>query len=175
MKKEWEDIITEHMGVEPIAINSSLVSAQNRPRLYWTNIPVVGLPEDKHLRLVDVLDSYNYVEVPAKYYLSDKAKAYMSRLRNGKPRWEYHTNPLSGKAACLTANMYKGVPYGVIKELGRRLTPTECERLQTLPVGYTAGPANSTSDTQRYKMIGNGWTVDVIAFILSFLPKNLAD
>ncbi len=58
--------------------------------------------------------------------------------------------------------MYKGVPYGVIKEQLRRLTPVECERLQTVPDNYTAG----VSDTQRFKMLGNGWTIDVIAHIL---------
>jgi site-specific DNA-cytosine methylase len=97
--------------------------------------------------------------------LSDKANDYMGRLRNGKPRWDYHTNPLDGKAACLTANMYKGVPYGVIKELGRRLHPIECERLQTFPDGYTEG----ISMTQRFKALGNSWTVDVIAHIFKGL------
>ena len=159
MKQEWQDIITEAIGVEPIKINSSLLSAQNRPRLYWTNIPNISEPDDLGLTLSDVMVSPSMVE--ENLYLSDKAKAYMSRERNGKPRWEYHTNQLGGKAACLTANMFKGVPYGVIKEKMRRLTPIECERLQTLPDNYTEGVSN----TQRYKMIGNGWTADVIAHI----------
>ena len=158
MRQEWQDVISEATGVKPIAINSRLLSAQNRPRLYWTNIPGVTAPNDLGLTLSDVLED----EVDDKYYLSDKAKDYMSRLRNNKPRWDYHTNLLGGKAACLTANMFKGVPYGVIKEKMRRLTPLECERLQTLPDNYTEGVSN----TQRYKMIGNGWTVDVITHIL---------
>jgi len=158
MKKEWENIITEQLGVKPILINSRLVSAQNRPRLYWTNIPNIEQPLDRGLVLADILeDTWD-----DKFNLSEKACDYMSRLRNGKPRWEYHTNPLNGKSACLTANMYKGVPYGVIKEQLRRLTPVECERLQTVPDNYTAG----VSDTQRFKMLGNGWTIDVIAHIL---------
>ena len=106
--------------------------------------------------------------------LSDTAMDYMSRLRNGKPRWEFHQNPLDGKAACLTANMYKGVPYGVVvldditaPTLARRLTPLECERLQTLPDNYTA----MLSNTQRYKSIGNGWTVDVIAHMFRNLTE----
>lgn len=159
MKKEWEKIITDTLGVEPIAINSRLLTAQNRPRLYWTNIPNVVQPIDRGIVLKDILED----KVDEKFYLSDKACAYMSRLRNGKPRWEYHTNPLDGKSACLTANMYKGVPYGVIKELKRRLTPTECERLQSVPDNYTEGVSN----TQRFKMLGNGWTIDVIAHILN--------
>lgn len=158
MKKEWEAIITEQLGVKPILINSRLVSAQNRPRLYWTNIPNIEQPLDRGIVLADILeDTWD-----DKFNLSEKACAYMSRLRNGKPRWEYHTNPLNGKSACLTANMYKGVPYGVIKEQLRRLTPVECERLQTVPDNYTSG----VSDTQRFKMLGNGWTIDVIAHIL---------
>ena len=159
MKKEWEKIITDTLGVEPIAINSRLLTAQNRPRLYWTNIPNIEQPLDRGIVLKDILED----EVEEKFYLSDKAIDYMSRLRNGKPRWEYHTNPLDGKSACLTANMYKGVPYGVIKELKRRLTPVECERLQSVPDNYTEGVSN----TQRYKMLGNGWTIDVIAHILN--------
>lgn len=159
MKKEWEKIITDTLGVEPIAINSRLLTAQNRPRLYWTNIPNVVQPIDQGIVLKDILVD----QVDEKFYLSDKAIDYMSRLRNGKPRWEYHTNPLNGKSACLTANMYKGVPYGVIKELKRRLTPVECERLQSVPDNYTEGVSN----TQRFKMLGNGWTIDVIAHILN--------
>jgi len=159
MKKEWEKIITDTLGVEPIAINSRLLTAQNRPRLYWTNIPNVIQPIDRGIVLKDILVN----EVEEKFYLSAKAIDYMSRLRNGKPRWEYHTNPLDGKSACLTANMYKGVPYGVIKELKRRLTPIECERLQSVPDNYTEGVSN----TQRFKMLGNGWTIDVIAHILN--------
>jgi len=159
MKKEWEKIITDTLGVEPIAINSRLLTAQNRPRLYWTNIPNVVQPRDRGVVLRDILED----QVDEKFYLSDKAIDYMSRLRNGKPRWEYHTNPLDGKSACLTANMYKGVPYGVIKEKMRRLTPIECERLQSVPDNYTEGVSN----TQRFKMLGNGWTIDVIAHILN--------
>lgn len=159
MKKEWEKIITDTLGVEPILINSRLLTAQNRPRLYWTNLPNVVQPIDRGVVLRDILED----QVDEKFYLSDKAIDYMSRLRNGKPRWEYHTNPLDGKSACLTANMYKGVPYGVIKELKRRLTPVECERLQSVPDNYTEGVSN----TQRFKMLGNGWTIDVIAHILN--------
>lgn len=185
MKKEHEQVITEHLGVTPITINSSLVSAQNRVRLYWTNIPNVTQPEDRGILLKDILiDGSNQIAaqrgrylieeieqedgtlitkpttqvvelrpdsksntlttvqkdnlvVLDKYKLSDKAIEYMNRLRNGKPRWEYHTNKLDGKAACLTANMYKGVPYGVVKDLLRRLTPVECERLQTVPENFS--------------------------------------
>jgi len=161
MKKEYQDVISKYVGVEPIVINSSLVSAQNRVRFYWTNIEGIEQPTDRKLVLSDILEDF----VDIKYHLTSEAMEYMSRLRNGKPRWEYHTNPLNGKSACLTANMYKGVPYGVIRELNRKLTPLECERLQTFPDHYTEGISN----TQRYKSLGNSWTIDVIAHIF----KNL--
>lgn len=161
MKKEYQNVITEYLGVRPIEINSSIFVPQNRPRLYWTNIPfnVNGISND--VKLKDILLPDNDVRLE-KFMLSDKAIDYMSRLRNDKPRWEYHTNPLNGNAACLTANMFKGVPYGVIKEKLRRLHPIECERLQGVPDNYT----ESVSTTQRLKMLGNGWTIDVIAEIL---------
>lgn len=161
MKQEYQDVISKFLGVPPIFINSALVSAQNRPRLYWTNISNITIPNDKSLILKDILEEV----VEDKYYLTSEAIDYMGRLRNGKQRWEYHKNPLNSKAACLTANMYKGIPYGVIKESLRKLTPIECERLQTFPDNYTEGISN----TQRYKALGNSWTVDVIAHIFSFL------
>jgi site-specific DNA-cytosine methylase len=161
MKQEFQDVINKYMGVEPIVINSSLLSAQNRVRLYWTNIPNVSQPEDKGIVLSDILEE----TVDDKYYLTAEAIDYMSRLRNGKQRWEYHKNPIDGKAACLTANMYKGIPYGVIRERLRKLTPLECERLQTFSEGHTEGISN----TQRYKALGNSWTVDVIAHIFKQL------
>jgi len=159
MKKEYEDVITEYMGVNPIKINSSLVSAQNRKRLYWSNIPNITQPQDKGILLKDILMDDSTID--DKYKLSDIAIDYMNRLRNGKPRWQYHTNPLNGKGACLTANMYKGVPYGIIMEKKRRLTVEECEILQTFPINYTS----CVSNTQRYKALGNSWTVDVISHI----------
>jgi DNA-cytosine methyltransferase len=196
MKKEFQDVISQYMGIEPIQINSSLMSAQNRVRLYWTNIPNVTQPDDKGILLKDIIESGHVkeeksatiksqyykssqanfertgtfhatgvYEVDKKYYLTPEAIDYMGRLRNGKPRWEYHKNDLDGKAACLTANMYKGVPYGVVKYLMRKLTPVECERLQTFPDGYT----DCVSNTQRYKALGNSWTVDVIAHIFKGL------
>lgn len=199
-----------------IRINSSLLSAQNRVRLYWTNIPNVTQPEDRGILLKDILiDGSNQIAaqrgrylieeieqedgtlitkpttqvvelrpdsksntlttvqkdnlvVLDKYKLSDKAIEYMNRLRKGKPRWEYHTNKLDGKAACLTANMYKGVPYGVVKDLLRRLTPVECERLQTAPDNYT----NHVADTHRYRMLGNGFTVSVISHIFKNIKNT---
>lgn len=169
MKKDFEQYITHHteqaLGhVEKILINSALVSAQNRQRYYWTNFKVEQ-PDDKGILLRDIICE----DVEQSLFLSDKAIDYLYRnsekWSNGKTRIDIYNNDINGKSLCLTANMYKGVPYGVIMELNRRLSTLECERLQTLPDNWTA----CISNTQRYKSIGNGWTIDVIAHILSFI------
>lgn len=269
MKKEFEIIISKYMEVAPIEINSALLSAQNRVRLYWTNIAsepyglfgdmqcMIPQPKDKGILLRDILET----DVPDKYYLSEKAIATVnrksdiginpkinpdksgtvtcgnqsskfsidnsttlivaSRGRNPEnpksresglnteqmlePRYDGKTNCLTsvqkdnlvmqlnkstesngcqpyqqnrvydidGISPALMAQMSCGTH--AILEQGmkiRRLTPTECERLQTVPDGYTS----IVSDTQRYRMLGNGWTVDVIAHIFSFMalqkPKS---
>lgn len=350
MKKEYLDVISEYMGVEPIMINSALVSAQNRVRYYWTNIPGIEQPEQRGIVLRDILETNtsneylagenlqknykggnqlnpNYksqantihntegksgticagthgyangyvADVDPKYYLSEKAIDYMNRgsekYTGKKTRAEHYIKHESEKSKTLTANMHKGVPYGVIavdvfsedrinkfketlkdnpqpsangiiqlnnpshssgrvyspegksptlmagnsgggkepvkirdviavdsyrevrteeakqlrKEMRqktgkdhtpfrakklvpredgkvgtlttsltndhkisltkekevywRKLTPVECERLQTVPDNYT----NHVSNTQRYKMLGNGWTIEVITHIL---------
>ena len=189
MKKEWQDIISIELGVSPIEINSNLVSGQNRRRLYWTNIPNITQPIDKNIYLKDILEE----NVNPKFFYSEKAISYLDRNKINKRFAMYSDNE---KSICLTANFHKSLPYNVYvdreksncltqnygnmacvnynKGQGqiifhnntiRRLTPTECEKLQTVPIDYTA----SASDTQRYRMLGNGWTIDVIAHIFSFL------
>ena len=271
MAKASQDVISEYLGVEPIVINSNLVSAQNRHRLYWTNIPNVTQPKDKGIVLKDILQDYD--TIGEEHFHSDKAIQYMER---GNKKWmqagsrradRYTQSPDKEKAFTLTANFHKGVPYNyfddtratsnettglileghatnlnghdyvkriyspdgkapslcassggnlepkvsvkgarivnrrldengtrkdnsniplqarievraddisnclttvqkdsiVVKDKRwRKLTPLECERLQTVPDNFTEGVSN----TQRYRMLGNGWTVDVIAHIL---------
>lgn len=262
MKKEFEEYITFHTeqalpNVNKYLINSALVSAQNRVRYYWTNIPGVEQPEQRGIVLRDILETR---EIES---LSDKAIDYMNRSSSkwsgGKTRKDIYIKHESEKGMCLTANMHKGVPYGVIAidkpiQVGeaidinghdilkrvysedgksptlnactggnrepkvmidkrkpnqinpskkangvqpymqdrvfhvdgkshaltrefasrtnvgdeqevywRKLTPIECERLQTVPDDYT----NHVSNTQRYKMLGNGFTVEVICHILN--------
>ena len=294
MKKIYQDVITEHLGVEPIMINSSLLSAQNRLRLYWTNIPGVDQPQDKGLVLRDILE-YEQNSVSE---LSEAKKDRILNSKRGKGFFYspdthekigtlvagYHKEPTDGsyleihkpvkdternrrhykevdeKSLCMTSTMYKGagnngmtlVPIknpervketpnywqmdvsgkgyasqqdrirkldkpsnslaagsasipkvmygelpkksqtiksqyykssranfersgtfhatGIKNEMGsyRKLTPIECERLQTVPDNYTQGVSN----TQRYKMLGNGWTVDVIAHILKNIHEE---
>ena len=246
MGEKWEKVLSKAIGVNPIMINSSLVSAQNRQRLYWTNIGMIpgGLfgdlqsiieqPKDKGILLKDVLET----EVDDKYFLKENSFIY-ERIKNnhefapripndleksnclkigGKgvddliihntmPRssktGKGGTGPLSrndGKTYCLdtgqtnaveilggdyrydegfrwrqngksgtlclgSENGISGQALALIESKIRRLTPTECERLQTVKDGYTA----YVSDSQRYKMLGNGWTVDVIAHIFSYI------
>jgi len=258
MKKEFEEYITFHTeqalpNVNKYLINSALVSAQNRVRYYWTNIPGVEQPEQRGMVLRDILENK---EIDG---LSEKAIAYMNRgsekWSGGKSRAEHYIKHESKKSNCLTANMHKGVPYGVIAidkpiQVGeaidinghdilkrvysedgksptlntctggnrepkvlagawrgrykadgsteqklevrrggktnslttvqkdnvvvkdevywRKLTPIECERLQTVPNDYT----NHVSNTQRYKMLGNGFTVEVICHILNNMEKK---
>ena len=167
MAKKWELIITKALGVEPIRINSSLLSAQRRDRLYWTNINngIIEQPNDLGLLLKDIIRE----EDNNNYHLSTiHHKAFLKS-------YKWTPNYLNEKSKPLLASYYKQPPHCPYipceqSESGyRMLSPTECERLQTLPDGYTEG----ISKTQRYKCIGNGWTVNVIAHILSFIKKTL--
>lgn len=261
MKKEYQDVITEHLGVEPIEINSNLLSAQNRKRIYWTNIPGVTIPNDKGILLKDIVHenesidtalSGNYAEWFAKnaefqlgkkycslspekaitmtarqyaswngnywfeilseyivpfdktlqildkevqrgkvgyfrkdsqanrvYYIHDKAITLTGEAGGGAAkmgqylfgcitpdRVEKRQNGQrfndGKKFYTLTAQDKHGV---LIEGYIRKLTPIECERLQTVPDNYSA----IVSNAQRYKMLGNGWTVDVIAHIFGGL------
>lgn len=160
MKKEFQHVISEHLGVEPILINSNLVSAQNRRRLYWTNIPNIEQPKDKGI----VFDDIREFSVAGNFYYSNKALDWIeSRVNNfGKKLFL----PAKNKIQVIEATFYKGWSnqrfFGINDVNGLRfITPLECERAQTIPDNYTAGISN----TQRYKAIGNGWTVDIIAHI----------
>ena len=195
MKKEIQNIISETLGVQPIEINSSLVSAQNRKRLYWTNIPDVKQPEDIGIMLKDILETgvvdrdKSYC-LDANYWKGTNVEQYIKKCRRQIAFTERRTEEAKkirrefmrkygrdfcprrskemvvredGKMNCLTAT-YSYKEHTIIDEklYYRKLTPIECERLQTLPDNYTEDVSNS----QRYKMIGNGWTIDVIAHIL---------
>jgi DNA-cytosine methyltransferase len=156
MENKWKKLISSILNIEPILINSNLFSAQNRQRLYWTNIPIKELPTNKKT-LIDIIE----VSVDKKYHLS--SKHHLAFLKSYK--WKHNT--LNEKSKPLLASYYKQpphCPYIICEESEsgfRRLTPLECERLQTVPEQYTKG----LSDTQRYRMLGNGWTVDVISHI----------
>lgn len=177
MKKEYQDVITKYLGVEPIEINSALVSAQTRKRLYWTNIPNIEQPKDKKIMLKDVIEGEG-IKVDR-----EKSFAIIASIGRTTPREYFYKNQGQmvfvdrDKAYCIDANYYKGANWQqyiskarrqlVIEFINnnylvRKLTPIECERLQTLPDNYTEGISN----TQRYKCLGNSFTVDVIVHIL---------
>jgi DNA (cytosine-5)-methyltransferase 3A len=254
MGEKWEKVLSKAIGVNAIEINSALVSAQNRRRLYWTNIgmeaagffgdleSIIEQPKDREILLRDVLES----EVDEKYFLSEKMLGWLdkhaekrnvdvkklngvqksstltsSALMKGNLSTDYichntmprsgdpkkgGTGPLSrndGKTYCLDtgntnavevismdyrydegfrprqngksptltitndSNSFSGKPLAQINSRIRRLTPIECERLQTVKDNYT----NYVSDSQRYKMLGNGWTVEVITHIFKYIKQ----
>lgn len=199
--------ISKILGVQPIMINSALVSAQQRKRCYWTNIPNVTLPEDKRIFLKDIIESgipwqeksycmtatydgavfRNTLERKQRTMIAEpvvindtNGKATMvavpvriGQIGNGGQGQRIYS--VYGKSVTFSANgIGQGAKTGLYKidlpdgdYIIRKLYPIEAERLQTLPDNYTEGISN----TQRYKCIGNGWTVDVIAHILRFIPE----
>lgn len=193
MKKEYQDIISDLLGVQPIKINSSLVSAQNRVRLYWTNIPNVTQPKDKGLKLKDILEIDGYVDrdkshcLDANYFKGGNLKSYFEKHRrqlvfsdnglchvgdadlkaNQSTKRVYHPE---GKAPTITTmgGGHREPKVSTSETTYRKLTPLECERLQTIPDGYTEGVSN----TQRYKMLGNSWTADIIAHLFKGIKEN---
>lgn len=236
MKQQYIDIISELLGVKPIFINSSLVSAQERKRLYWTNITNISVPEDKGITWGNVRErgvnenKYYYTEAAMQWLgkhsrlknkvlriHTDEEKMQMLEASHHKKyssqrffgiidvpseeqaigsmrgrridpmtltRSDYDTSIIpvqhiefryDGKTNCLSTVAKDNVivpftlPYRIPMNnfFFRYITPIECERLQTVPEGYTS----CVSDSQRYKMLGNGWTVDVIAHIFQCM-KN---
>ena len=177
MPQKDQDIITKTLGVEPILIYSGKVSAQSRYRLYWTNIPNVQQPEDLHIYLKDIVehgetkekDLTNFTKFNNKTYTNYDRPARIGTIGKGGQGERVYS--IEGKSVTLTANGggrgAKGGLY-LINGTVRKPTPIECERLQTLPDNYTA----CLSDNERRKVIGNGWTVDVIAHILRNIPEK---
>lgn len=157
MKKEWQNIISEALGVSPISFNSNLVSAQNRDRLYWTNINFT-LPIDRNIEMKDVLSDLPFREIPKCFYTNWGNKMRIDKGLN----WT-----LNKKANCLTTKNCHTNQYLLNddKTKCRLFTANEYELLQTVPLNYTSVVSNQ----ERFKMIGNGWTVDVIAHIFSFI------
>jgi DNA (cytosine-5)-methyltransferase 3A len=181
MSKESKQKITEILQVEPIMINASLVSAQCRKRLFWTNIPVQGLPEDRNIYLKDILQLDGEIDermtskgkafcLDASYFKGSSAEHSIKRKNRTMVRIKelekssgqaHRVYDPKGKSATLSNG-----GAGLIKTNSiRKLTPIECERLQGLPDNYTEGISN----TQRYKCLGNAFNVDVICFILRFI------
>lgn len=217
MKKEYQEVISELLGVQPIEINSSLVSAQNRKRLYWTNIPNVTQPDDRKIYLRDIIEggadmvqllrgrgnnpggiraedgksipltSSSFEQncflvdrekahcIDANYFKGGNLEQYFEKHRRqlvfqinpskksgGKqPYMQDRVYDIKGKSPALTVGFASRTNIEEHNLKWRKLTVLECKRLQTVPDDYKMNVSNS----QAYKMLGNGWTVDVIAHI----------
>ena len=177
MKKDWKAVIDEQTGVGGVRINSKLFSAQNRDRIYWTNLKIGDLPESNELTLPDILEEG--ADENEKLYLSKKHLAGFHKSYTWRP------SQRTGKSRPIMATYYKRPPICPYLPHNnenandkyseyRMLSPVECERLQTLPDLYTAIGADGKeiSYTQRYKMLGNGWTVAVIKFLFQELAQE---
>ena len=166
MSNKWKDILSKAIGVEPILICSSNFSAQNRPRYYWTNIPNVEKPNNTNIKLKDILER----DVSSKYNIKDERVDMLMKFLSKNYKVNGKVPTLTTELAHSTGkNFYPKALAEIYDVLGyyRRLTPIEVERLQTVPDNYTS----MVIDTERYRMLGNGWTVDVIAHIFSSLNK----
>ena len=164
MKAEWQDVISGYLGVKPIRINSALVSAAKRDRLYWANFDV-EMPDDKGITFDDINQH-------STDWLSD---TYIDKVS----KWNAQQDPIANttfigtnsKLPCLTARGYNQSHSGMILisdgNKYRYLTNNEAELAMTLPVDYTAG----ITDRERARCLGNGWTVDVIAHIFTYLNR----
>ena len=173
MNSESEEKFNELTGCNPYKINSNLVSAQNRQRNYWTNIEGFNIPKDRNKLVKDVIRQ----EDNDKYHLSVK------HLQAFHKSYNWKSTSINGKSPTLMASYYKQPPHSPYipceeSESGYRMfSPVECERLQTLPDDYTKygdydGTVKEVAKTNRYKAIGNGWTVDIIAHIFKGLKEN---
>lgn len=183
MKKEFQDAISEQLGVKPLRIESSLFSAQKRSRLYWTNIKIEPY-QDKGIVLSDIIE-HGLVDkdksycIDANYFKGTNLEQYLTKKRR-QVVFEKSDKPIRlgaisksmgtrvyheyGKSVCISAiGGGLGAKTGLYHDdyCIRKLTVLECKRLQTVPDDYKM----NVSNTQAYKMLGNGWTVDVIAHI----------
>lgn len=176
MSRENKDIITDILGVGPIEINAALVSAQQRKRLFWTNLPYTPL-EDKHIFVKDILlDKEPCMKASFKSLHLSRAEdgKYSNKPKrlgeiDGRKSQNYRVYSIFGKAPTLNAkHIGSDAKFFLGNNFLIRLTPAQCERLQTLPDDYTrygmfVDGLREISNTLRYKMVGNGWCVDVVA------------
>lgn len=165
-KKAATSVITKELGVKPIRLNSSYVSAQNRPRLYWTNIPVTSIPKNLKLTTTNVFDD----NMPEELIVSEGRSNWLNNESGKKSIDKGYTRvnpyPLSG---CITASGHIKWNCNYILKDGkyRHLSIRELERLQTIPEGYCDG----LSYSDAYNLIGDGWTIDIISHILKHIPQ----
>ena len=170
MKSDFADIITNHLGVKPILINSRLVSAQDRKRLYWTNIKNIEQPKDRNISFQDIAPGWFCGCMRGRRVLNDRRCDYNKNV----PLEQYIECRKDNKTNCLTTVTKDNVAIRTKQRFTRisnieyrYLTPNEYEQLQTVPIDYTIG----VSDSARRTMLGEGWTIDVIAHIFKNIEK----
>ena len=172
MRQEYREIISDHLKVPSIMINSALVSAQNRRRFYWTNIPNITQPEDKGILLKDIIEEipekfYRYIDT-SRFYSYVEKKNYVQYDLSGKGHnsQDQRAFYLHGKHGSLTTA--RGQSKTKILTADGRIRETtlhEVERLQTVPDGYT----ELIGENRAKRLLGNGWTIDVISHIFKFI------
>ena len=171
MKKEYEQVITEHLGVKPEHINSLKFVPQNRPRVYWTNICFDAINIKCEKKLKDVISNKNDFEKVSNTYKEYKnfytiPRSKDGKLINGSYNRIWKIDKFSGSLSVCNIPKIGYVENGCV--FSRKLNAQEAEKLQTLPLGYTDG----VCEMARHKALGNGWTVDVIAHILKGVLNN---
>lgn len=170
MRKADKQQLDEYLGVKGIEINSRLVSYQNRARIYWTNIPNVIPPEDKHILFKDNKDT-NVDRQKEASLKRNKATLKMWNNGQGRNNIVYGCGNITNADKCYTVStkQYRCPNSGLIEygDFCRMLTRREIEMAQTLPLGYT----DNLSYNQMQNVCGDGWTVDVIKHILGFIPE----
>lgn len=202
MKKEYSSKISELLNVDYVEINSNLVSAQNRVRLYWTNLRILE-PNDEKIYLENIIKNgtcdrrKNYC-IDANYYKGTNLDQYKNKCRRqiiyiknshfiNREKKYFSPRSFSGKNTkkersratrklvertdnkCNSLSVKLNEQHIIHDSIDYRiLTPIECERLQTFPDNYTVG----VSKTQRYKALGNSFTVDVIVHILKGIQQR---
>lgn len=175
MRKEYSDIITNILGFQPIMINSSLVSAQERKRLYWTNIKGLKQPEERHIYLYDIVNFRS--EIPSKEEVFDEIRKYTKRDfdisidNHGNIRPHRKDKRKSGISEIGTLRNPNNKSVTIIKSHAPKtykspfeiyeLNRNECEKLQNVPINYTI----PVSEKQAKDLLGDGWTIEVIKHI----------
>lgn len=170
MLQKYQDIISEQLGLKPIFINSRLVSAQDRKRLYWTNIPNIKMPPDKNISWSDVSEDGWFAGSMRGRRINEFGKRDdynkdIKIVQHIESRKDNKTNCLTTVGKDNIASKQRVGRTSLTEVEWRYLTRNEMERIQTIPDNYT----KAVSLNQAGKMLGNGWTVDVICHIFNYL------
>ena len=167
MSREREQMLNDYLGVKAIHINSALVSYQNRPRFYWTNIPGVEEPQDRHVNFQDYIERDVEKCRPYKVNRTPSREKMWNEGRGHKYLGSCYNVTNSNKIYCITRKQDRFPNSGLVEfeDFCRYLTRAEIERGQTLPIGYT----DCLTYNQMQDVCGDGWTIDVISHIFNYI------